>query len=234
MRSVAILLVCAACTDQAGLEFPIGPGGGPGTSVGSSGAGGDAGTMLRGRVCVINSLTTTLTCANTGADNLIVTLGDQQTTTNADGTFAINPVSGTGLSFQVSGPNVVTTSQQLTARQVINVLRQNAFDQMLDINQVVQPANAGSIIATVTQGGVGVSGVTAGSTPSPAAGPFFAGSEPMPWSSNATGASGIVWFPGINAGPADLSFFTGTGGSAIVGGVQVINGGITMVETPLP
>jgi len=225
-----IVLFCVACGDDVAFDLPIEP------TPGSPGGvfGGDAATVLRGRVCVIDSLTTTITCATTGVDNITVNLGDQTTTTSSDGTFTISPPVGTGLSFQVSGPNVMTTSQALTARAQINALRQAAFDQMVTVNGVTVPANAGSIIATVTRAGVGVSGVTATSTPSPAAGPFFAGSEPMPWSINATGASGIVWFPGINAGPADLSFFTGTGGSAIVGGVQVINGGITMVETPLP
>jgi hypothetical protein len=94
--------------------------------------------------------------------------------------------------------------------------------------------NTGSILATLTRGGVPVSGVTATSLPTPAFGPFFDGTEPTPWSINATGVQGTVWFPGINAGPADLTFVTGTGGEAIVGGVQVVNGGITMVETTLP
>jgi len=233
MKCLLVVVLLAACGDDVGFTFPItdNPGGNGANASGVL----DAAIVLRGRVCVIDTLTTTtITCATTGADNLTVRLADQTATTSSDGTFVITPPVGTGLSFQVSGPNLVTTSQALTARAQINALRQTAFDQMVTVNGVTVPVNTGSIIATITRAGVGVSGVTATSTPSPAAGPFFAGSEPMPWSINATGASGIVWFPGINAGPADLSFFTGTGGEAIVGGVQVINGGITMVETPLP
>src|SRR5574338_88490 len=101
-------------------------------------------------------------------------------------------------------------------------------------DQTAVTADTGTFFATLVRGGQPVSGATATSTPSPAFGPFFDSTQPAPWSLNATGASGIVFFPGVVAGPADLTFNTLTGGSAIVGGVQVINGGITMVETILP
>jgi len=230
MKWLALVVVLAACADEVGFEFPIEPSTSPGTAGTTPGS---ATILLRGRVCVIDSIVA-VTCASTGVANLMVNLGDQTTITTNDGTFAITPPLGTGLSFTISGPNVVTTSQALTARAQINVLRQAAFDQMLTINDITTTVNTGSIIAAVTRAGVPVSGVTATSIPLSAFGPFFDGVEPDPWTTNATGASGIVWFPGINAGPADVTFVNGTGGEAIVGGVQVINGGVTMVETILP
>ena len=129
---------------------------------------------------------------------------------------------------------MVTTSQALSPQLRIPVLRQQAFNELLTQNGITTLSGTGSVFATLVRGGTPVSGATATSTPSPAFGPFFDTTQPAPWSLNATGASGIVWFPGLVAGPADLSFNTLTGGSAIVGGVQVINGGITMVETVLP
>jgi hypothetical protein len=234
MKSLALVLLCAACAgDDSG--FPVEPGTGGSASTKGSDEVDTPTTALRGRVCVRESLFMR-TCLSVGADNLTVTLGGRTTTTTGDGTFVLPdaPV-GTGLSFNVSGPGIVTTSQALNARAQINALRQQAFDSMLTVNGLSPVPGTGSVIASLTDiNGVPVSGVSATSTPVSAAGPFFDGTEPMPWSTNSTGVSGIVWFPGLVAGPAELSFNTLTGGEAIVGGVQVINGGITMVETPLP
>jgi hypothetical protein len=241
MKCLAVVLLSAACASNSGSEFPIEPqtsgtgasSGGllPDAAVGDGGILGDG--VIIGRVCVRGSLFTDA-CATAGAGGLVVRLGDQSAVTTSNGTFAITPTSTAEAAFVVSGPDVVTTSQALNARAQINVLRQQAFDDMVVSNNVFLPTNSGSIVATVFREGVPVSGVTAASTPSPAFGPFFDGPVPEPWVTNATGVRGIVWFPGVIAGPAEVSFNTLTGGSAIVGGIQVINGGITMIETPLP
>jgi hypothetical protein len=227
-------VACAACGDIPGTDNQVVPAP-TGSGAGSSGVTTvDAGVLLFGRVCVRESLF--LATCQTNLSNVQVAVGTSTVTTAADGTFVVTtPVVGTSPVFTVSGPTLVTTSQALNARAQINVLKQAAFNEMLTLNQVVQPVNTGSVIATVTNpAGIPVSGVTAVSTPMGVLGPFFDGSQPQPWVTNATGAAGIVWFPGIMVGPAELSFNTLTGGEAIVGGVQVINGGITMVETPLP
>jgi hypothetical protein len=231
MKCVACALLLAACASDPD-SFPIQPGGG------SAATGGleqpePTMTVLRGRVCVVDDIIAR-NCAITGAGNLTVTLGDQSVVTADNGTFTMVPGFGSNLSFTVSGANIVTTSQALTPQLVVPVLRQQAFDNLLTANGITTLAGTGSIFATLVRGGQPVSGATATSTPSPAFGPFFDTTQPAPWSLNATGASGIVFFPGVVAGPADLTFNTLTGGSAIVGGVQVINGGITMVETILP
>jgi hypothetical protein len=227
-----LLLLSAACPSEPGPDLPVEPG-----TNGSAATNGqdevDNGPRLRGRVCVVADVFANQ-CANTGAGGLAVSLGDQTTTTNEDGSFAMTPTAGTGLSFLISGADVVTTSQALSASMRIPVLRQAVFDRMMTENGITTTAGTGSIFASLVRGGEPVQGVSALSTPSPAFGPFFDGTAPTPWTLNATGARGIVWFPGVQAGPADLSFNTGTGGEAIVGGVQVINGGITMVETILP
>lgn len=241
MKCPAVVLLCAACASNSGSEFPIEPqSSGSGASTGGllpDAAVGDGGILgdgvIIGRVCVRSSLFVD-SCATSGAGGLVVRLGDQTAVTTSNGTFAITPTSTAETSFVVAGPNLVTTSQALNARAQINALRQDAFDEMLALNNVVQPLNSGSIVATVFREGVPISGVSAVSTPSPAFGPFFDGPLPEPWVTNSTGVRGIVWFPGVIAGPAEVSFNTLTGGSAIVGGIQVINGGITMVETPLP
>lgn len=232
MKCLAYVLLLAACASDSD-SFPVQPGT-AGSAATSGNVGPDAGgAVLRGRICVVDDIIAR-DCAITGAGDLTVSLGDQSVITADDGTFVMNAGPGTGLSFTVSGPNVITTSQALSPQLRIPVFRQQAFANLLAQNGITTLAGTGSIFATLVRGGLPVSGATATSTPSPAFGPFFDSTQPAPWSLNATGASGIVWFPGVVAGPADLSFNTLTGGSAIVGGVQVINGGITMVETVLP
>lgn len=244
MRSLALILLCAACEGPAQAEFPISPQAGSGESVLSGGV--DAGTtvVIVGRVCVIDNIVTR-NCATTTAGNLNVRLANETAVTAADGTFVIaTPTVSTNVlpTFQVDGTNVVTTNQTITAQQAlaaraqINVVRQSVFDEMLAVNGIaVVPANTGSVIATVVQNNVPVSGVTVTSNPQSQFGPFFLGTNLEPWTTNSTGVSGIVWFPGlVTTGPAALTFNTLSGGEAIVGGVQVVNGGITMVETVLP
>lgn len=231
MKSLAFALLCGACVGDPGTDFPVQPGAGSATT---SGTDVTTSAVMRGRVCVVDDIRFQNVCARTGAAGMTVSLGDVTATTTDDGTFTMTPPLGTGLSFTVGGPGIVTTTQALNARAQINAIRQDTFDEMLLTNGITPVDGTGSVIASVSRGGVGLSGVTATSNPASAFGPFFDGEDPEPWTTNATGVSGIVWFPGLVAGPADLSFNTLTGGSAIVGGIQVINGGITMVETPLP
>jgi hypothetical protein len=231
MKCLAFVLLVAACANEPDIDYPVEPSSGGGS--GSSSDPPDTTGMLRGRVCVVGDFFDAA-CSQSGAGGLTVSLGDQLATTNADGTFAIAPSFGTGLSFIVSGPDIVTTSQALTPSLRIPVMRQLQFSDMMTSAGVTTTAGTGSIFATLVRGGEPVQGAGAISTPSPAFGPFFDGTTPTPWTLDGTGARGIVWFPGVAAGPADLSFNTLTGGEAIVGGVQVINGGVTMVETVLP
>ncbi len=237
MKRVAFVLACAgcaACADDPGTEFPIEPSAGSAATTGMDQPIDPTG-MFRGRVCVVEDVRALNTCAIEGAGGLTVQLGDSVAVTSEDGSFAMPTPVGTGLSFTVSGGNVVTTTQLLNARAQINALRQDTFEEMLLQTGITTPvANTGDIIAAVTRGGVPLSGVSGAVTPASEFGPFFDGTAPEPWTRNSTGVSGIIWFPGVVTGPADLSFNTLTGGEAIVGGVQVINGGITMVETPLP
>jgi hypothetical protein len=232
MKRLACVLLFAACASEPGTELPVEPGtNGSAATMGNDEV--DNTSMLRGRVCVVNDVFSNQ-CAKTGAGGLSVSLGGETALTNDDGTFALTPSAGTGLSFLISGADVVTTSQALNPTMRIPVLRQSVFSRMMAENGITTTAGTGSIFASLIRGGQPVEGIGAQSTPSPAFGPFYDGTMPTPWTLNATGQRGIVWFPGMTAGPADLSFNTGTGGEAIVGGVQVINGGITMVETILP
>jgi hypothetical protein len=76
--------------------------------------------------------------------------------------------------------------------------------------------------------------VTATSVPVTAFAPRFDGESPTVFSSTATGARGIVLFPGIAAGTADLTFEEQqTSAQLLVPGVPVIDGGLTFVTVTM-
>ncbi len=233
---IAIALACA-CTEAGNEPVITGGGGGP-PQTGSAVFGGVPGGVLlvSGRVCVLADPRVFAVCTTTGAGGLVVQLGSSTAVTGATGSFSMPAPTGTNLSFTVSGPSIVTSSQPLTATNTIPVLTQDLFGQVLAANGITLTQGSGSILASIVdRGGNPVSGVTATSTPSPAFGPFFDGTTPTAFTLNATGARGVVLFPGINVGPASLTFSDlATSGETTIDGVQVVDGGITFVDTVLP
>jgi len=233
---IAIALACA-CTEQNNLPVTTGGGGGPPQS-GSAVFGGAPGGVLlvTGRVCVLADPRVFGVCAPTGAGGLLVQLGNSSAITGGTGSFSMPAPTGTNLNFTVSGPSIVTSSQPLTAANTIPVLTQDLFGQVLAANGITLTQGSGSILASIVdRGGNPVSGVTATSTPSPAFGPFFDGTTPTAFTLDATGARGVVLFPGVNVGPASLTFSDlATSGETTIDGVQVVDGGVTFVDTVLP
>ncbi len=211
--------------DQPPVTGPVAVGGG-GTSAGT----------ISGRVCLVTDPRELGGCQATGAGGLTVALGGARTTTAPDGSFSVPTPTGTNLAFTVSGPGVMTSSQPFSPNNTIPVVTQQLWDQVLGANGITLTAGTGSILASVVdRGGNPVTGATATSTPSPAFGPFFDGTTPTAWTLDGTGARGVVLFPGVTAGTAVLTFGdSSTGGETTVGGVQVVDGGITFVDSVLP
>ena len=207
-----------------------------GTSSGGGGTGGSSPGAVTGRVCLVASPFALSGCSETGAGGLVVSLGSSSAVTQPDGAFSLAAPAGTGGSFTVSGPGVVTASMPLSAANRIPVLSQALFDQMLSGNGVTLQPGTGSVLATVVdRNGNPVSGVTATSAPTSAFGPFFDGTTATPWTLNQTGQAGIAFFPGVTVGPATLTFSDlGSSSETTVGGVQVIDGGLTIEEAVLP
>lgn len=241
-----ILLASIACACIAGCtsstdDLPVEPGGGGGSQVdpntiGTGGGGGAAGgASVSGRVCLVSDAFALGTCADTGAGGITVSLGNSTTTTQANGSFSL-PTPGTSGSFTINGPGVVSETTPLSPTNVIPVLSQALFDQMLSSNGVMLQPGTGSVLATVVdRTGAPVSGVTATSTPTSAFGPFFDGAATAQWTLNQTGQAGIAFFPGVTVGPATLTFSDlGANSETTVGGVQVIDGGLTIEEAVLP
>ena len=244
--ALAVAATSAACTNAGEDNLPVNPGGGPfgpvtgKVVVGGGGSGSGSGTALvRGRVCVIQNDAAALgDCATSGAGGLTVALGGATTTTADDGTFAMPAPQGTNLTFDVTGAGIVPSTRAFSPGNVIPAMNQQLFDQVLAANGIVLTPGSGSIFASVVdRGGQPLRGVTVTSTPSPAFGPYYDGTQPTPWTLDATGARGVIFLPGLDTtlGPTSLTFdHLGTSTETTVGGVQVVDGGITFVDTVLP
>jgi hypothetical protein len=246
MRRLAFVLAmfAAACGVNGDEEFPVTTQGGPAPDNGAGSA-----ATVTGRVCVVTDPRFLAQCVDTGADNLTVTLATPTTNgvvttttmTTANGSFVINSPTATAATgptvFTITGPNIISSSQVLTTTSNIPVISQTLFDQIAAANGIAlnETTGTGSIIATVTRGGTPVSGVQVAATPTSAFGPFFDGTSPTGFTLNGTGVQGVSLLSGFHSGPVNLTFTDpALASETTVGGVQVIDGGITFVEGNLP
>jgi hypothetical protein len=245
MRRFAFVLamLVAGCVND-DTDFPVTTQGGPAPNGSAAGT-----STVTGHVCVVSDPRFLTQCVTTNVDGMTVTLTTPTTngvvttttTTRADGTFVINAPVATAATgptvFTITGPSVVASSQLLTTTINIPVITTDLFDQIAAANGIAltDRTGTGSIIAQVRRGGVPVSGVQVAATPSPAFGPFFDGTSPTGFTLNGTGVQGVSLLSGFTVGPVNLTFNDPALASvSTVGGVQVVNGGITFVEGNLP
>ena len=229
MKTLALAVLLVACADAPDDDYPVLPGHGSGAPGQTSGA-------ISGRVCLVMADPRALaTCAETGADNLTVSLGGVTALTAANGAFTLVPPPGSNLAFTVTGPSIMTSSQVFSPTNVIPAINADLFEEVLAANGIVLTPGSGSIFGSVFARGVPAAGITAASTPSPAFGPFFDGTTPTSFTLNATGARGVVFLPGVTVGPASVRFSDLSSESeTTVDGIQVVDGGITCVDAVLP
>jgi hypothetical protein len=245
MRRFAFVLamLVAGCVND-DTDFPVTTQGGPAPN----GSGGGTSTVT-GHVCVVSDPRFLTQCVTTNLDGMTVTLTTPTTngvvtttsTTTADGTFVINTPAVTAPTgptiFTITGPTIIASSQPLTPTVNIPVITTDLFNQIAAANGIAltETTGTGSIIATVTRGGLPVSGVQVAATPTSAFGPFFDGTSPTGFTLNGTGVQGVSLLSGFHSGPVNLTFNDpGFATETTVGGVQVIDGGITFVEGNLP
>ncbi len=195
----------------------------------------NAAQVITSRVCVIVDPRDLVTCSPTGAGGLVVSAGSGVAQTRGDGSFTLSSTTPFTGSLTISGPGVVPTLLPVSAVHVaIPVLQADLFQEMLAAADLEVAPGTGSILATVTREGQPVSGVTVTTTPSGVAGPFFDGTTPTDFTLDGTGVRGIVWAPGIVEGPASLTFTDIAHASeTTVGGVQVVDGGLTLTDAVL-
>jgi len=222
-----LILVAAGCAADAGDDFPLL------TDDNSLPAPGHSG-VLTGRICVISDPRDLTGCAASGGGGLTVSLAGSTATTSADDSFQlVAPASASAIS--VNGAGIVPTQISMSSATSIPVLRADLFAQMMAANGITPSSGSGSILGTVVRGGVPAPGVTVSVTPTPAFPPMFDGATATAFTLNATGARGVVWIPGVALGPTQLTFRDlATSGETTVDGVQVVNGGITIMDAVLP
>jgi hypothetical protein len=231
MKTIALITLVAACAAQPGDDYPIQPGGG--NPVASGGPGGMA--TVAGRACIVTDPRALGACSSSSAAGLTVTLGGAAATTAADGSFTLPAASDASAMVGVTGAGIMPTQMVASAAMSIPVLRADLFSQMMAANGITLEAGSGSILGSVLRGTAPATGIAVTSTPSPAFGPLFDGTTPTAWTLDATGARGVVWIPGVAVGPTQLTFRDlASSGETTVDGVQVVNGGITILDAVLP
>jgi hypothetical protein len=227
MKSLVLIMLVAGCSMSERDDYPVQPSAGP--LPGSTGGG------VAGRLCVVADPRDLTTCVPMAAGGLAVTLAGAATTTAADGSFTIPALPPNGAMVGVSGPGVVPTQMALSPAMTIPVLKADLFSQMMAANGIALESGSGSILGTVTRAGAPVTGATVSSTPAAAFGPLFDGTTPTAWRLDVTGARGVIWLPGVAAGPTQLTFRDlASSGATTVDGVQVVDGGITITDVVLP
>jgi hypothetical protein len=235
MKRCALLgvLVAWGCADGgADSDFPVEPNGtvdptGMGTS-------GDGEAVVRGRVCRVTNLLDLAACLNVDVGGLEVSLGDTTTITDAAGNFVLPATPGSFQAFTVRGAGAITTTTPFSPSLTLPVVDADVWARALASNQIFAIEGAGSILGTVARAGVPATGIVVGSTPAGAFTPLFDGEAGF--TPTATGARGVFFLPGVTFGAADLTLRdTLTGGVSTVAGIQVINGGVTILDSvPIP
>jgi hypothetical protein len=233
--SAILLLLITGCTSADDPGYPIETPGGPGNGGGGTSS---SASRVTGRVCVLADPTLMSACAITGASGLSVSMGTAATTTNADGSFTLestDPVSPT-TNLAITGTGIVPSQTTVNATNIVPVMNQQLFDNMVLATGISPEPQTGTIIASVVNGqGVPAMGVTATSLPTGTVGPFFDGTGATPFTLDETGARGVVMFPNVATGaPTSLTFNSGQDQESTVDGVQVVDGGITFVDAALP
>ncbi len=239
---LAGLLLLVACKDDIEM-FPVNPGGGGG---GTGGTGfvdagmpdgdGDAGNTIAARVCLLNDARDPTSCANTGAENLMVTLGTFTATTAADGSFSIMRPSGSNLVWIVTGTAIQPSAMSFGTLTLIPAVEVGLYGQMVSAANVTPIAGDGAIIAQVKRGTTPVTGLVATTVPDADTAAFYDGNTPENWDPNVSGGLGMVWVPGVptaSAGSAQLLLAEGTTVHTIQG-IPVFDSTVTFVFAAIP
>ena len=230
--AIAALLLVSGCWPWPDVhDFPLGP---PMEKVPPTGTP-PLPLIIVGNVCVLVSPMAPLQCNNVGAGGLVVSLGGTQVVTESDGTFRIaTPVNTSNLAFTVIGANIQPMTMGFGTSRTLPVLPTTLYNQMMSSIPFVPPtAGNGGILLFASQAGEPLSGVTAVATPA-GAGAFYA-TSPSSFNTVSTSAAGTAFFPGQLPGPTGVALTDLTDNSEqSVDGIQVLDGGVTMVNTVFP
>lgn len=237
MKNLAAVLVSAwvcGCTTTPGPDYDVTT-----PSPGSDPSGGGATTaQITGRVCVLADAQLTSACEITGGGGLTVNFGQNTATTAADGSFTI-PTTGVanGTPISVSGAGITSSQVRATGSPVIPVMSNDLYNNMVLATGITTEPDTGVILASLeSQQNAPLVGTTVTTNPAAASGVFYDNAQgTSPWSTNATGARGIVMVPNVPSGATtSMTFTNSSGGETTVDGIQVVTGGVTFTDAQLP
>lgn len=245
-----VLVLLAACGSKSD-DFPVGGGGGRGSS-GGGGHGADSATdgpmdavlaidanMFMGRVCLVSDarkLTNPANCSATDAGGLTIRLGNQSTTTAADGSFSIVGDPAATPIWRVSGAAVVSSYAPL-GNYYVPALTQAGYTTLTSQNSVTTVPGQGDVMVLELHNGMGNAGVTAisNTTPAPLYSTFYSTTLGTGWAQGgATDAQGMAWLPGINVGTTQITSTSAAMVDLVNQNVPVYDGGVTFIQVVFP
>lgn len=202
---LAVMAACKANPD----DYP--PGGGGGGGVGGGGAdggvdgNGDAGAMLRGRVCVIDDLRRVgdpAACATTGVTGLrlAVSLGTRTATPRDDGGFDIQAPLGAGFVWRVNSSQVDTVIPSVMpfgTDNTIPVVRFERYLELLSTNSAMVAESEGSIVIRVVKNTT-TGNIAAASASAVGAVRYDTQNDADSWGEIETGPFGVVWIAPVD------------------------------------
>lgn len=242
MKWLAALVVVsqlAACKTPPD-PYPISPGGGggsTGTEMMPDGAidYSDASPTIAGRVCLLLATPHALAgCATTGAAGITVTLGTEQATTAADGTFSIMRPAGTeGLSWVVTAVDIKTSVIRFGTTTTLPAIDDVTYEEMLGAQQATVADGDGALMTRVTRLGAAVPGARVVTAPPGESLVYYDGPNALDWQTEQTGGYGVAWIPSLPAGGTQLTI-TSEQMATVITGHQVVGDAITFVLAEIP
>lgn len=229
MTRAVLAVLLAACSSNAGGDYPTRPGGGGpvgGGGGGSADAGagdggaGDAGVLVAGRVCIIKDLRH-LTDCDTAKDASVVsvTLGTRSPTTAParTGEFTIVAPLGTDLVWRAKATNFVTSVMPFGTDNVLPIVPDALYTELLSQNSVtLLPEGQGSVVVRVVTGTAPAAGVTGTTTlvSNNVIPRYDEANSAIDWGLvGPTQTAGELWFPGVDVTttPARITLTPSTG-----------------------
>ena len=234
----ALLLVLAACPAQGGDDYPVGPGGGSsGTNGGNRDANddddaGDGGTLITGRVCLLDDLRQLASCSPNDISGLTVTLGTATAVTSNNGSFEIAAPAATNVVWRVSGLNIVPSVMPFSPVARIPVIGDALYTDLLSGNSVLLQDGQGTLVAHLIHNNLAAVDATVTLDPPTANDTFYDGNDALRWDIDKAGSFGVTWLPGADVGTVEITANLGT--SQITATYPIENQAITFAEIEIP
>jgi hypothetical protein len=187
-----------------------------------------------GRVCLTTD-PRKLNCETSSAGGLTVKLGSASTVTSANGSFTL--VGGTGETWEVSGPNIVTSHMPVGDYE-IPAIPTSVYQSMIanNLQGLTLNPGEGSVMVFVLSNGFGQDGAFADSDPSASWEPFYDdGANPgnqTTFVQTATGPEGMVWIAGLDVGTASVTVTYID--DVTIDGLPIFDGHITFATAIFP